>query len=111
MRQIAGAFAEYEKARLVSKLHHARGVASIVMVLNALCNLYGPGGSAWPRPTGMGSSLRSPVWKVSVIKYEQAKETMAMTMTKAATEYTLPVTATSAVQINGDMPPSIAANW
>ena len=28
MRQIAGAFAEYEKARLVSKLRHARDSAS-----------------------------------------------------------------------------------
>ena len=41
----------------------------------------------------------------------QVSETRAMTMTNAATEYTLPVLATSAVQISGVMPPKIAANW
>jgi hypothetical protein len=45
--------------------------------------------------------LRSPERSVSVIKYEQANETMANTMTNAATEYTLPVAATSAVQASG----------
>ena len=55
--------------------------------------------------------MRSPVRRVSVIRYEQANETMAKTITNAATEYTLPVIATSAVQINGAIPPKIAANW
>ena len=55
--------------------------------------------------------MRSPVRRVSVIRYEQANETVAMTMTNAATEYTLPVLVTSAVQISGAMPPKIAANW
>jgi hypothetical protein len=55
--------------------------------------------------------LRSPERSVSVIKYEQANETMANTMTNAATEYTLPVAATSVVQASGAMPPRIAANW
>ena len=36
---------------------------------------------------------------------------MAMIMTNAATEYKLPVMATSAVQIIGAMPPRIAASW
>jgi hypothetical protein len=56
------------------------------------------------------SLLRNPERRVSVIKYEQANETMAKTMTNAATECTLPVMATSAMQISGAMPPRIAAN-
>ena len=57
------------------------------------------------------SLLRSPERRVSVIKYEQANETMAKTMTNAATQCTFPVAATSAVQTSGAMPPMIAANW
>ena len=56
------------------------------------------------------SLLRSPERKVSIMKYEQANETMAKAITNAATEYKLPVMATSAVQINGAIPPRIAAN-
>ena len=45
---------------------------------------FGAGGSE--RPRGTGSSLRSPVRRVSVIRYEQANETMAKAITNAATE-------------------------
>jgi hypothetical protein len=44
------------------------------------------------RPAGLvGWSLRSPLFRVSVIKYEQTNEIMAKMMMNAATEYTLPV--------------------
>jgi len=60
---------------------------------------------------GRTSLLRSPERRVSVIKYEQANETVAKTMRNAVTECTLPVAATRAVQASGAMPPKMAANW
>ena len=55
MRQIAGAFAEYEKARLVSKLRHAR---ERVRQEKGKCEGRKPHGELRPRPSPWRSGCK-----------------------------------------------------